>query len=107
MFGFRPSYTPASRPRPRPRFGFCPWAKSFESGSLGLTTGSPLGPPEPLRFQAQDVREALGPNPKIEGEQAGGSTRRSAAEPGPNSQSVRRSGGGLQGDSVAEGFELA
>jgi len=23
----------------------------FESGSLGLTTGSPLGPPEPLRFQ--------------------------------------------------------
>ena len=46
-------------------------------------------------------------NPKIEGEQAGGSTRRSAAEPGPSSRSVRRSGGGLQGDSVAECFELA
>src|SRR5215211_5659201 len=55
MFGFRPSYTPASRPRPR--FGFCPWARSFESGSLGPTTGSPLGPPEPLRFSSARTSE--------------------------------------------------
>src|SRR5829696_2632805 len=47
------------------------------------------------------------PDPKIHDERAGGSTRRSAAEPGPSSWVRADSGGGLQGDLVAEGLELA
>src|SRR5215218_5755027 len=47
------------------------------------------------------------PDPKIHDEQAGGSTRRSAAEPGPSSWLHADSGGGFEGDLVAEGFELA
>jgi hypothetical protein len=46
-------------------------------------------------------------DPKIHGAQAGGSTRRSAAEPGPSSGWVSALGGGLEGDLVAERFELA
>src|SRR5215207_8558673 len=52
-------------------------------------------------------RTGTHPDPKIHDEQAGGSTRRSAAEPGPSSWMRADSGGGLQGDPVAEGLELA
>ena len=49
------------------------------------------------------------PSPKIDGEQAGGSTRRSAAQPGPSSELMvpvrRRSGSGLQSDLVAQCLE--
>src|SRR5215207_1265487 len=44
---------------------------------------------------------------KIPGSWVGGSTRRGAAESGSRSGRWCRSGGGLQGDGVAEGFELA
>src|SRR5215218_3364404 len=44
------------------------------------------------------------PNLKIHGEWAGGSTR---AEPGPSSADGWRSGGGLQGDRVAQRLQLA
>src|SRR4029450_8931195 len=46
-------------------------------------------------------------DPKIEGEWVGGSTRRSAAEPGPGRVCGAGLGGGLKGDLVAERFELA
>src|SRR5215204_3780678 len=46
-------------------------------------------------------------DPKIDGEWVGGSTRRSAAEPGPGRVCGAGLGGGLKGDLVAEGFELA
>src|SRR5512132_1011534 len=46
-------------------------------------------------------------DPKIHGTLAGGSTRRSAAEPGPGGSMGARSGGGFQGDLVAEGLQLA
>jgi hypothetical protein len=46
-------------------------------------------------------------DPKIDGEWGGGSTRRSAAEPGPGRVCGAGLGGGLQGDGVAERFELA
>src|SRR5919106_2276984 len=47
------------------------------------------------------------PDPKIHDERAGGSTRRSAAQPGPSSWMHTDSGGGFEGDLVAECFELA
>jgi hypothetical protein len=46
-------------------------------------------------------------DPKIDGEWVGGSTRRSAAEPGPGRVCGAGLGGGLKGDLVAERFELA
>src|SRR5215218_7499654 len=46
-------------------------------------------------------------DPKIHDEQVGGSTRRSAAEPGPSSWVRAVSGGGFEGDGVAEGLQLA
>src|SRR5215216_7788378 len=55
----------------------------------------------------EDLNLRLHPDPKIHDERAGGSTRRSAAEPGPSSWVRADSGGGLQGDLVAEGLELA
>src|SRR5215218_6403603 len=48
-----------------------------------------------------------GSDPKIHDEQAGGNTRRSAAEPGLSSWVRAVSGGGFEGDLVAEGLELA
>jgi hypothetical protein len=72
---------------------------------------------DPVRSPAQGSGGSIGPrklslaasdaNPKIDGEPAGGSTRRSAAEPGPSRWMGARSGGGFEGDHVAEGFELA
>jgi hypothetical protein len=55
----------------------------------------------------EDLNLRLHPDPKIHDEQAGGSTRRSAAEPGPSRWMRADSGGGLQGDLVAEGLQLA
>jgi hypothetical protein len=49
--------------------------------------------------------EGFNPDPKIHGVWAGGSIRRGGAEPGP-SRRWWRSGGGLEGDLVAERFEL-
>ena len=46
-------------------------------------------------------------DPKIDGAWVGGSTRRSAAEPGPGRVCGAGLGGGLKGDLVAERFELA
>src|SRR5215217_3010503 len=53
----------------------------------------------------QNIRQAA--DPKIEGEWAGGSTRRSAAEPGPGRVDGAGSGGGFEGDLVAQGLQLA
>src|SRR5215211_2715960 len=58
-------------------------------------------------WACQDLNLGPHPDPKIHDERAGGSTRRSAAEPGPSSWVRADSGGGLQGDLVAEGLELA
>src|SRR5215217_3809613 len=46
-------------------------------------------------------------DPKIDGEWVGGSTRRSAAKPGPGRVCGAGLGGGLKGDLVAERLELA
>ena len=62
---------------------------------------------EAIWWAWEDLNQRPHPDPKIDGEQAGGSTRRGAAEPGPRSWVRADSGGGLQGDLVAEGLELA
>ena len=55
----------------------------------------------------EDLNLGPHPDPKIHDEQAGGSTRRSVAEPGPSRWMRADSGGGLQGDLVAQGLQLA
>src|SRR5215203_6581637 len=60
-----------------------------------------------LRAAASGSDLTKSPDPKIHDEQAGGSTRRSAAEPGAGRVCGAGLGGGLEGDLVAERFELA
>jgi hypothetical protein len=60
-----------------------------------------------LKWAWEDLNLRPHPDPKIHAEQAGDSTRRSAAEPGPSRWMRADSGGGLQGDLVAEGLQLA
>jgi hypothetical protein len=62
----------------------------------------------PRSLSARDGLEpGTHPDPKIHDEHAGGSTRRSAAEPGPSSWLRADTRGGFEGDLVAEGLELA
>src|SRR5215218_8030007 len=87
------------------------------SSPAAARTPAPPGPGQgrsrtlPGAIQAHDggrSRPSPRPaDPKIDGEWVGGSTRRSAAEPGPGRVCGAGLGGGLQGDLVAERFELA
>src|SRR5215213_2846551 len=61
----------------------------------------------PPAVPAAQTQTPPDPSPRIDGERAGGSTRRSVAEPGPSRWMGARSGGGLEGDLVAERLELA
>jgi hypothetical protein len=55
-------------------------ADRYQATSPSPTSSSGYGPDPTGPDAIQETR----PNPKIDGEWAGGSTRRSAAEPGPN-----------------------
>src|SRR5215217_7818298 len=54
-----------------------------------------------------DLNQRPHPDPKIHDEQAGGNTRLRCAAPGPSSWVRAVSGGGFEGDLVAEGLQLA
>ena len=74
-------------------------------GSIPRTTQvGPVAGRGVLHLQGIEPHAA---DPKIDGEWVGGSTRRSAAEPGPGRVCGAGLGGGLKGDLVAERFELA
>src|SRR5215211_5204996 len=60
-----------------------------------------------LWWACQDLNLGPHPDPKIHDEQAGCNTRWSAAEPGLSSSVRAVSGGGFEGDLVAEGLQLA
>src|SRR5512133_2410110 len=69
-------------------------------------TGRRFGWSEAGWWAWEDLNLRLHPDPKIHGEQADGSTRRSAVKPGPVRVGAG-SGGGFEGDLVAQGLELA
>ena len=75
------------------------------AGAADETTSISAG--QSGRWAWEDLNLGPHPDPKIHDEQAGGNTRRSAAEPGPSSWVRADSGGGFEGDLVAEGLELA
>src|SRR5829696_5842163 len=91
-----------------------PYGGRGGAGSKGITSAhSSSGTRSSTRMvMARDPaipapRSETTSDPKIDGEWAGGSTRRSAAEPGPGRVCGAGLGGGLEGDLVAECLELA
>src|SRR4030095_10744947 len=89
----RQGQSPSARLNPR----------AHDPETIPASAGNPTTFSRPRDVPAADTSTA----PKIHGAQAGGSTRRSAAEPGPSRSMRADSGGGFQGDLVAEGLQLA